>query len=560
MAKEEIEMAHAIANTLAIGIERKRAEEGLRESEARFRTMADVSSVIIWVTDATGGIKFINQTYRDFCGVTDDDVRERRWEMVIHPDDREQYVREFLRCVRNKQPFYARCRIKRADGEWRWIASNGAPRFSENGHFLGHVGSSPDIQDLEEAQQRLQRWNIDLEEAVKNKTAELLQSQERLRALATELNLAEQRERKRLAMELHDHLQQILVLGKLTIGQGKRYAIGVPDCENVLKKVDDVLSDALTYTRTLVADLSPPALRDHGLAAGLTWLAESMKKYDLMVTVRVPEDQSQKLPEDQSVLLFQSARELLINASKHAGTGQAVIEMAQKEGRLEIMVRDDGVGFDLAAADSISSGEISSKFGLFSIRERMKAMGGWFGIQSSPNSGTCAILALPLPSRDAPVKTQLEIVVSQAMQLGREEIATSGRPIRVLLIDDHAMVRQGLRAILEAYLDIAVVGDVSEATEATAAVALLHPHVIIMDINMPGKSGIEATIDMKAQYPHIQIIGLSVNAGKENQEAMLQAGAAMLLTKEAAVEQLHDAIQQVVKMEKVASRSTLAKL
>jgi DNA-binding NarL/FixJ family response regulator len=121
----------------------------------------------------------------------------------------------------------------------------------------------------------------------------------------------------------------------------------------------------------------------------------------------------------------------------------------------------------------------------------------------------------------------------------------------VLLVDDHAMVRQGLRAILEGYPDIAVVGDVSEATEASAAVHLVHPHVVIMDINMPGKNGIEATSDIKAQYPDIQIIGLSVNAGNENQKAMLNAGAALLLTKEAAVEQLHDAIHQVVKMEKV---------
>jgi DNA-binding NarL/FixJ family response regulator len=80
-----------------------------------------------------------------------------------------------------------------------------------------------------------------------------------------------------------------------------------------------------------------------------------------------------------------------------------------------------------------------------------------------------------------------------------------------------------------------------------------------MDINMPGKNGIEATSEMKVHYPDIQIIGLSVNAGKKNQEAMRHAGAAMLLTKEAAVEQLHDAIQQVVNMDRVATPSTLAK-
>lgn len=131
--------------------------------------------------------------------------------------------------------------------------------------------------DLLEEQERLQRWNIELEQALNEKVAELRQSQGRLRALASELSLAEQRERKRLANELHDHLQQILVLGKLIIGQGKRFASGVPDCEIVLKKVDDILSDALTYSRTLVTELSPPVLHHHGLAVGLKWLAEYMK-------------------------------------------------------------------------------------------------------------------------------------------------------------------------------------------------------------------------------------------------------------------------------------------
>jgi signal transduction histidine kinase len=165
-----------------------------------------------------------------------------------------------------------------------------------------------------------------LEQALSEKTAELRQSQRWLRALVSELILAEQRERKRLANELHDHLQQILVLGKLIIGQGKRFANGVPDCEIVLKKVEDILSDALTYSRTLVTELSPPVLHHHGLTVGLKWLAEYIKKrYELTVTVLVPEDQGLNLPEDQVILLFQSVRELLISSSKHAGTSEATV-------------------------------------------------------------------------------------------------------------------------------------------------------------------------------------------------------------------------------------------
>jgi signal transduction histidine kinase len=248
--------------------------------------------------------------------------------------------------------------------------------------------------DLREEQERLRRWNIELEQALHEKTAELHQSQGRLRALASELSLAEQRERKRLANELHDHLQQILVLAKLIIGQGKRLASGVPDCGIVLKKVDDILSDALTYSRTLVTELSPPVLHHHGLAAGLKWLAEYMKKkYEQTVTVLVPEDQDLKLPEDQVILIFQSVRELLINSSKHAGTSEATVRMEQCNGYLQIEVRDEGAGFNLAAAGAPNS-SISSKFGLFSIHERVRAMGGSFNIHSAPRLGTTARLVL----------------------------------------------------------------------------------------------------------------------------------------------------------------------
>ncbi len=529
------------------------AREQIRESEARFRTMADVSPVIIWVTDAAGGVKFINQAYRDFCGVSDEDIREHRWQMVVHPDDREQYVGEFARCVRDQTSFYARCRIKRVDGVWRWIASYGAPRFSGKGQFLGHVGSSPDIHDMQEAQERLNSWNVELEQAVNEKTAELQQSQERLRAMASELNLAEQRERKRLATELHDHLQQMLVFGKLTIGQSKRHVEDIPVAAEALKNVDTVLSDALSYSRTLVAELSPPVLRDHGLAAALNWLAEYMEqKHGQRVTVIVPEGEGLKLPEDQRILLFQSVRELLINAAKHAGTGAATVTMTEKEDEVQIQVRDEGRGFDLAAAAAaaaaaagIPSGGISSKFGLFSIQERMRALGGSFDIQSVPGGGTTATLVLPVEKqsekkRRAPESERMERAALAPDQSGATRI-------RVLLVDDHIMVRQGLRAVLDAYNEIQLVGEAGDGEEAVRLVEQWRPDVVVMDISMPKMSGIEATELIKKRYPETLIVGLSVNAAGENQEAMERAGAARLMTKEAAVEQLYDVIQDAVR-------------
>jgi signal transduction histidine kinase len=219
---------------------------------------------------------------------------------------------------------------------------------------------------------------------------------QQLRALATELNLAEQQERKRLAVELHDHLQHLLVLGKIRIGQGKRH-VQSPAMTEIMRQVDDVLSDALRYTRTLVAELSPAVLRDHGLSAALKWLGEYMQKLSMRVTVNVSEEREVVLPEDQAVLLFQSVRELLINASKYAGTGEATVAVEYGGGQLRIQVRDQGVGFDVnAAAAAAPAGAGSSKFGLFSIRERMAALEGSFDIQSAPGEGVLATLTLPL--------------------------------------------------------------------------------------------------------------------------------------------------------------------
>ncbi|WHZ25959.1 MAG: Two-component transcriptional response regulator, NarL/FixJ family [Nitrospira sp.] len=409
---------------------------------------------------------------------------------------------------------------------------------------------------LRRSEERFRIFAEQLEQLVAERTEELTLSQERLRALASELNLTEQRERKRLATELHDHLQQMLVVGKLTVGQGKRLASGVPECETVLKRVEDILSDALAYSRTLVAELSPPVLRDHGLAAALKWLAEYMKKkHEQNVTVIVPEGDWFQLPEDQRVLLFQSVRELLINASKHAGTGTVTVRMTQREDQIQIEVCDEGRGFDLAAAARIPSGGISSKFGLYSIQERMRALGGSFDITSALGRGTTATLTLPLGK---PSVADGMVDGEWLMKDGKRTSVSSDhsplnidhshrrRSVRVLLADDHAMVRQGLRAVLDAYEDIQVVGEAGDGAEALRLVEESQPRVLVMDINMPKMNGIEATTRIKAHWPGIAVVGISVNAGDENSDVMKRAGAATVLPKDTAVEQLHAAIIEAV--------------
>ena len=244
------------------------------------------------------------------------------------------------------------------------------------------------MEELRLSQSNLRSLAERLEQLVEERTCELTQSQERLRALATELNLAEQRERNRLATDLHDHLAQMLVLAKMKLSQARRAP--VPKGQALLNEVDDALAQALTYTRTLVANLAPPALRDFGLLAGLRWLIEQMRYQGLVVTLYSSFDHL-KLPEHQAILLFQSIRELLINVTKHAQCDEATVNLDLHDGTLRIEVHDKGVGFNPAGSDKTQT-ENSSKFGLFSIGERMRALGGTFEVESKQQGGTTAIL------------------------------------------------------------------------------------------------------------------------------------------------------------------------
>jgi PAS domain S-box-containing protein len=401
-----------------------------------------------------------------------------------------------------------------------------------------------DISERKASQARLEQFAEELERQVSERTQELMSSQGQLRALATELNLAEQRERKRIAAEMHDHLAQMLVLVRLKLGQAKQGP--VHRSLEMIKQAEDVVNDALTYTRNLVAELSPPVLHEFGLFAALKWLGEQMQRYQLHVTVQIESTGGLRLPEDQAVLMFQSVRELLMNAVKHAVAKQAFLLVEEREGYLQIVVEDQGVGFDLLAMATQQPSPLSSKFGLFSIRERMNAMGGRLELHSAPGEGTRATLILPCASSQ---QTSLE-PASKVSFLGAPASLNQSRlhgPCRVLIADDHTMVREGLRSVLEGFPDIDVIGEASNGQEAIDFTERFKPAAVVMDINMPLINGIEATARIKTRHPEIVVIGMSVNASADNHDAMRTAGASMLLTKEAAVDQLHGAIQQAVR-------------
>jgi PAS domain S-box-containing protein len=550
----------------------RQGERALRYQSQQFETLLNQAPLGVYVVDADFRMAQINPLalpvfgdIPNLIGRYFDDVAHILWEAPYA----DELVMIFRHTLETGEPYIAPERIERRRDrgviesyEWRVdriVLPDG--RFGVVCYFRDVSVQVLAREALRRSEDRLREFAAQLEQLVSERTQELVQSQGRLRALATELNLAEQRERKRLAAELHDHLQQMLVLGKLKLGQGMRLPQTEPRTLDILKQTDDVLGEALQYTRTLVAELSPPVLHEHGLAAGLVWLGHQMRRHDLAVNVRVPEIDL-PLPEDQAVLLFQSVRELLINASKHANSQEAAIVLERAGENLRIEVSDRGVGFDVAALAASPTDTQSSKFGLFSIRERMKALGGTFELRSLPGQGTTAVLVLPVGvEKTAALKvTQPDVSQAEAdaategpvaaieRQIGRPSLQHKQARVRLLLVDDHAMVREGLRSVLESYDDVEIVGEASNGEDALALVERLRPALVVMDINMPRMNGIEATSYIARTYPDIPVIGLSVNATGNNVQAMLKAGAVLLLTKEAAVNELYRRMREVLTM------------
>ena len=356
-------------------------------------------------------------------------------------------------------------------GEARWVDFSVGTIVYEG--KLAMIGSGFDITEykraveaLRESQQQLQEVNLHLEQRVAERTAEAEHRAEQLRELASELTRAEQRERSRVAGILHDHLQQLLVGAKFGTSV-LRGQLGDESQRRALQKVDDLLDESLETSRNLTIELSPPILHEGTLAAALHWLAGWMHdKHGLQVHLKTDETLN---PQDEGVriLLFESVRELLFNIVKHAGTDSACATLERCNGEhLRIIVADAGAGFDpgsTARHDRSRGG-----FGLFSIRERLGLIGGRFEIDSAPGQGTQMTLVAPLrlPSTEPVAEAPAGLPPAANRRRPRCPRRRLGRPtapgesarIRVLVADDHAVVRDGLAQLLQMHADVEVVG------------------------------------------------------------------------------------------------------
>ena len=502
----------------------------LMESERQFRIMGETVPFGVWLCGPDGGGRYTSQSFLDLINMTQEEQQQFGWTRRLVPGDVEPMMKKWLDSCRTGTAWDHEHRIIDRNGEIRTVLSRGLPVRDAEGKITCWVGINLDITQRKKGDEELRRTKDELEQRVRERTAELSARARQLRALAGELTLSEQRERRRMAKVLHDHLQQLLVAAKYRVAILGR--TGDSLLEQATREVEDLLDESIGASRSLTTELSPPILHEAGLNAGLEWLARRVnEKQGLFVDLSLEAD-APALAEDVKILLFESVRELLFNAVKHSRTRSAAVSSRLVDGRLQVLVSDQGVGFDVKAMPA--AGEEGGGFGLFSIRERLELIGGRLEIDSAPGMGSRFQLTAPLAQAEA-VAVGPESIAPPAENgtLVQSARRVSDMKIRVMLADDHAVVREGLAQLLEKEPDIDVVGAAADGQEAVELAARLLPDVILMDISMPKLNGVEATNMIHSDFPEIRIIGLSMFERDERTEAMRDAGAADYVTKSA---------------------------
>jgi len=217
--------------------------------------------------------------------------------------------------------------------------------------------------------------------------------QKRLRSLASKLTLVEERERRRLATELHDSIGQLLALCRIKLGELGRVTPSF-DSRPLLEEIGDLLDQMIKYIRSLTLQLGPPVLYELGLETALEWLVEYMQERYRIQTEFEVDGEVKSVDEELRVFLFRAVQELMVNIAKHAKTDKAKVSVGWENESIYLSVEDRGVGFNTSILDTPSGKDTG--FGLFSIRERIEQFGGELSIQSKPGEGTQISLMVPL--------------------------------------------------------------------------------------------------------------------------------------------------------------------
>ncbi len=358
----------------------RRAQASLQESEGRFRLMADAAPAMIWMSGTDKGVSYCNNSWLEFTGRPMEEQLGSAWIASVHPDDVDGCRAGYEEAFDARRKFVMEYRLRRADGEYRWMLDSGAPRFEGDGTFVGYIGSCTDITDWKGARQALS-------------------------ALGGLLINAQEVERSRIARELHDDLSQRLALLSTDIEQLSQQAeVSAPEMLGGLQEALDRTLEILNDINRLAYELHPSKLDRLGLVSASRGLCREIgEAQSLQIDFNfdaIPDS----LPRDVALCLYRVLQESLRNVVKHSGTRRALVEMNGSPGEIRLTVSDEGVGFDPDRPHK------DGGLGLISMRERLRLIGGRITIDSRPLRGTCVHVSVPLSAGavNAPVSNEIE--------------------------------------------------------------------------------------------------------------------------------------------------------
>jgi PAS domain S-box-containing protein len=339
--------------------ERKLAEDALQESEQRFRLVANTAPVMIWMSGLDKKPTYFNQLWLDFTGLSETDL-QNGLAGIVHPEDYEQCHEVYCRGFDQRQPFRKECRLRRHDGQYRWMLDIGVPRFQRDGSFAGYIGSCIDVTERKQA-----------EDALSGMTRKLVEAQEQ--------------ERTRIARELHDDINQRLAMLAVGLEQLKN---DPSDVRNRVSELRKGIAEISNDVQALSHDLHSSALEYLGAVAGMKgWCKEFGKRRGMQVNCS--HDVRSTLPPEIGLCLFRVLQEALHNVAKHSGVKRVEVELSENSGEIRLTIRDLGRGFDVEAVQQ------GKGLGLTSMRERVRLVNGTITIDSKPKGGTTVHVRVP---------------------------------------------------------------------------------------------------------------------------------------------------------------------
>jgi DNA-binding NarL/FixJ family response regulator/signal transduction histidine kinase len=389
--------------------------------------------------------------------------------------------------------------------------------------------------------------------------------------LEKQREMAVMEERNRLQREIHDTVAQSLAALLLQIETTESHleAGDHAAASEMLVAARGQAQRALQETRRAVQGLAPAVLELQSLAEAIAQEMDNLEEQTGIQTQFLTNGEVQSLMPDQSTALLRIAQEAINNARKHSGARRVRVGLQYGPEEVTLLVEDDGAGFDAHAPRTPGP---EGGYGLFGMDERARLIGGTLEIDSTPGWGTRIRMMLPyrpaapaapiaLPTDELhPAPPPALVRPTPALDSPRTPAESSADALRVLVVDDHQMARQGIRAMLERTGEVVVVGEAENGAEALLQAQLLAPDVVLMDLQMPEVDGLEGLRRIRANLPELPIVILTTFQTDETLTEALQAGARGFLLKDAEPSDLLAAVRAAHRGESLLNPAAIARL